>query len=59
MKLLTEAFDVVKNTGDCDSGLETAAILKSDLEFLELALVLGNLSVNVGQKTVLECSFPW
>ena len=47
MRLLTEAFDVVKNTGDCDSGLETAAILKSHLEFLELALVLGDLAVNI------------
>src|ERR1700691_4056974 len=58
MRLLTEAFDIVKNTGDCDSGLETAAILKSHLEFLELALILVNLSVNVRQIYCAGCYLP-
>jgi hypothetical protein len=58
MRSLAKAFDIVKNTGDRDSSLQNGAILKGHLEFLELALVLGDLAVNIRQKTVLERSSP-
>jgi hypothetical protein len=58
MGSLTEAVDIVKNTGNRDSGLEGGAILKSHLEILEVALVLGDLAIDVRKKTVLEDSFP-
>ena len=48
MRSLTKASDSVKSTGDSDSSLKNGAILKGHLEFLELALVLGDLAVNIG-----------
>ena len=48
MRSLTKASDSVKSTGDSDSSLKNGAILKGNLEFLELALVLGDLAVNIG-----------
>jgi hypothetical protein len=44
--------------GNRDSSVKNGAILKGHLKSLELALVLGDLAINIGQKAVLERSFP-
>ena len=56
---LTKTFEIVEDTGNGDCGLENSAILKPRFELFELVLILFDLAIDVGHKTVFEGSFPW
>ena len=57
LRLLTEAFNVVKKVRNSDSGLDMDSIMKSHLELFELVLVFSDLAINLQHETVFEASF--
>jgi hypothetical protein len=59
MMSLTKTFDIVENTANSDCGLENGTILKHHFELFELVLILFDLAIDVGHKTIFEGSFPW